>query len=272
MADKTKIDWADATWNPVTGCEHGCEYCYARRMAKRYSYEGQTLDAPCELQRVWIEDRKGLEPGLHVLRYAVQLKDNGRIVPYPFGFAPTFHRYRLDIPARWKRPRTIFVCSMADLFGAWVPEEWIKAVFDACEKAPQHRYLFLTKNPGRYIELAKKDMLPRQHWYGYSATKENQLWRFHHADDCPCINLFVSVEPILEPIRPGFSTHVPADWVIIGAETGNREGKVVPEKKWIMDIAEECSYSGRPIFMKSSIQDLMGADFRQEYPWKEAGT
>ena len=270
MADKTKIDWADATWNPVTGCLHGCEYCYARRISRRYcsnehGHEG--VAAPCTGDCKFCSELDGIE----FLGDKVRWNHDPSAV-YPFGFWPTFHPHRLDIPARWKRPRTIFVCSMADLFGAWVPEEWIKAVFDACEKAPQHRYLFLTKNPGRYIELAKKDMLPRQHWYGYSATKENQLWRFHHADGCPCINLFVSVEPILEPIRPGFSTHVPADWVIIGAETGNRKGKIVPEKKWIMDIAEECSYSGRPIFMKSSIQDLMGADFRQEYPWKEAGT
>ena len=269
MADNTKIDWCDASWNPVTGCEHGCEYCYARRMAKRYSYEGQTLDAPCELQRVWIEDRKGLEPGLHVLRYAVQLKDNGRIVPYPFGFAPTFHRYRLDIPARWKRPRTIFVCSMADLFGAWVPEEWIKAVFDACEKAPQHRYLFLTKNPRRYIDLADKGLLPMDSnfWYGSTVTTPEKEFFF-----CKGIHTFVSIEPILEPFTELGRTDCFVDWVIVGAETGNRKDKVIPEKAWIDELAGQCSRVGVPIFMKSSIEDLMGGDFRQEYPWEEAGT
>ena len=181
--------------------------------------------------------------------------------------AELLHKYKLDEPQLWKKPRTIFVCSMSDLFGEWVPLDWIKAVFDACEAAPQHRYLFLTKNPNRYIELAEKDMLPRQHWYGYSATRENQLWRFHHADECPCINLFVSIEPILEPMQPRFSTHTPADWVIIGAETGNRKGKVIPEKKWINYILAECEYSGRPIFMKESLRPIMGDDFRQEFPW-----
>ncbi len=58
-----------------------------------------------------------------------------------------------------------------------------------------------------------------------------------------------------------------ADWVIIGAETGNRKGKVVPKKDWVMKIAEECEYSGIPVFMKESLRDLMGDDFRQEFPW-----
>jgi len=270
MGQNTKIDWCDASWNPVTGCLHGCEYCYARNIAKRFSCEGQTLDAPAELQRVWLEDGGAdlRQNGCHVLRYPVRLLDSGRICPYPFAFAPTLHRYKLDEPQKWTRPRNIFVCSMADLFGRWVPDSWIEAVFAACENAPQHRYLFLTKNPDRYIELAKKDKLPRQHWYGYTATRQNQLWRFHHADECPCINLFVSIEPILEPMQPCFSTHTPADWVIIGAETGNRKGMVYPQRGWIAEILMECEYSGRPIFMKNSIRDLMGDDFRQAFPWE----
>ena len=80
--------------------------------------------------------------------------------PYPFGFTPTFHRYRLGDPARKQRPRNIFVCSMADLFGAWVPTKWIVEVLDACLAAPQHNYLFLTKNPRRYTELDELALLP----------------------------------------------------------------------------------------------------------------
>ena len=250
MGSKTKLDWCDSTWNPVTGCMHGCEYCYARRIAERFGTHNKY--------------ERPYEPVLDVPIRRVRTEAE----PYPYGFMPTFHRYRLDEPQKWKKPRTIFVCSMADLFGEWVPDSWIEDVFDACENAPQHRYLFLTKNPKRYIELAKKGKLPRQHWYGYSATREDQLWRLHHADECPCINLFVSIEPILEPMRPGFSTHTPADWVIIGAETGHRNGKVVPEKKWIDDILMECQYTGRPIFMKESIRSLMGDNCRQELPWE----
>lgn len=223
--NRTKIDWADQSWNPVTGCLHGCEYCYARRIAERFGRN-------------------------------------------PSGFVPEFHPYRLNDPARLKKPQTIFVCSMADLFGEWVPDEWIREVLQACEAAPQHRYLFLTKNPKRYIRLADKDMLPRQHWYGYTATTDAELWRFRHADECPCINLFVSIEPMLESMMPCFSTHCPADWVIIGAETGNRAGKVAPRREWIEHIVMECEFSGRPLFMKESLRGLMGNDFRQEYPWE----
>ena len=157
---------------------------------------------------------------------------------------------------------------MADLFGNWVPDEWITEVFKACEAAPWHRYLFLTKNPARYINLAQKGMLPRKHWYGYTATRQQDLWIFDHADECPCENLFVSIEPILEEMHPCFSTHTPADWVIIGAETGNRRDKIKPKKAWIDAIADECTYPGIPIFMKESLRDLMGADFRREYPWE----
>jgi len=196
------------------------------------------------------------------------MKLNDRVQPYPHDFEPTLHRYKLEEPQHWKKPKTIFVCSMADLFGDWVPDEWIKAVFDACKDAPQHRYLFLTKNPDRYNELAKKGMLPMNHWYGYTATREDMLWRFKHADYCEVKNLFVSIEPIQEHMNPGFCSHVPADWVIIGAETGIRKEKVIPEKKWIDDIAMECEYSGRPIFMKESLRPIMGADFKQEFPWE----
>jgi len=247
MGRNTRIDWCDSSWNPITGCLHECEYCYARGIARRFGWCGN--DEVHDIE----------EP---------QKNSIGNINPYPYGFDPTFHRYKLDVPQHWKTPRTIFVCSMADLFGDWVPDEWIKAVFDACKDAPQHRYLFLTKNPDRYNELAKKGMLPMNHWYGYTATREDMLWRFKHADYCEVKNLFVSIEPIQEHMNPGFCSHVPADWVIIGAETGHRKGKVIPEKKWIDDIAMECEYSGRPIFMKESLRELMGGDFRQEFPWR----
>ena len=126
--NKTKIEYADYTWNPVTGCLHECEYCYARKQAKRFSSivgipNGKIHDLP--------------------INFTYKCK-------YPYGFDPTFHRYRLDEPSQVKTPSTIFVCSMADLFGEWVPDEWIQKIFEACADAPQHRYLFLTKNPKRY--------------------------------------------------------------------------------------------------------------------------
>lgn len=145
MGATTKIDWCDASWNPVTGCLHGCEYCYARRIAERFGlpYAPKLGDPGMEGAKKGDCD-EGMDT---MLELAKPYEKNGRKQPYPMGFLPTMHRYRLEEPQHWKQPRNIFVCSMADLFGEWVPDEWIKAVFDACLAAPQHRYLFLTKIP-----------------------------------------------------------------------------------------------------------------------------
>lgn len=269
----TKIEWCDSTWNPVTGCLHGCEYCYARRIAQRFSYDKKTLDAPPELQRVWIEDTKrcGGGYGNHVLRYPVHLLDGGRKVPYPFGFAPTLHSYKLNEPQQKKNPQTIFVCSMADLFGAWVPDEWIEAVFEACEKAQQHRYLFLTKKPERYCEVGVP--VADNLWFGVSITKKSEMGLFNYL---PAFNHgYVSMEPILEDLEPEKSNLLFAkntagvEWVILGAETGNRKDKVVPQREWIDAICEQADKKEVPVFMKDSLIPIMGEkNMRREFPWE----
>ena len=264
MGNKTKVDWCDSTWNPVTGCLHGCEYCYARRIAERFGGASETHNNECCHECQWITEGTG---EIHDLDEPIYDFDKGRNAPYPFDFDPTFHRYKLDEPQRWKKPRTIFVCSMADLFGEWVPDEWIQEVFAACEAAPQHRYLFLTKNPKRYVDLYAKNILPtgKGYWYGTTVTSPEQPFFYSNVpDDNP--HTFVSIEPIMGSFgkikdRP--------DWVIVGAETGNRKGKVAPRKEWIDGIADECKRCRTPIFMKESLRDLMGADFRQEFPWEE---
>ena len=267
MADKTKIDWADATWNPVTGCLHGCEYCYARRIAKRFcsndhgKVEGGVA-YPCGSlgDCLVCSELDGMEFVGQKIRW-----NHDKIALYPYGFMPTFHEHRLDVPSRWKRPRSIFVCSMADLFGEWVPDEWIQQVFAACEAAPQHRYLFLTKNPKRYMLLAQKGILPRfcECWYGSSTpTKQTPFFYRTHG------NIFLSIEPILEPFTDLGKKASYADWIIVGAETGNRKGKVLPEKSWIMEIVESCKRENVPLFMKESLREIMGANFLQEFPWE----
>ncbi len=256
--NKTKIDWCDSTWNPVTGCLHGCEYCYARNISERFKAR--------ELGEFGEEKVNGNY--IYELNSPLlQRTSNGACMKsaYPYGFAPTLHRYRLN-DYIGKQGRNIFVCSMADLFGKWVPDSWVEEVFRSCEKALQHNYLFLTKNQQRYIELSEKGLLPNKHWYGYSVTKQSDLWEFHHADDCAVKNLFVSIEPILEPISPGFCSHCPADWVIIGAETGRRKDKVVPKREWVERIVMECEYSDIPVFMKSSLADIWGEPLIQEFP------
>lgn len=209
--------------------------------------------------------------GCHFLREPVRLKEDGRIVPYPFGFAPTFHRYRLDEPQKRNKHSNIFVCSMSDLFGDWVPEEWIQEVFEECERAPQHRYLFLTKNPARYLHLENLGKLMKgdSFWYGTTVTTPDEQYFFSSGNSG--IKTFLSIEPIMERFdrRNASPDHTP-QWIIIGAETGNRKGKAKPEKSWIDEIAAFGRDNGRPVFMKESLRALMGDDFRQEFPWKEA--
>lgn len=301
MGRKTKIDWCDSTWNPVTGCLHGCEYCYARKIAKRF-------EGGCEFSAhgKFLSDHNEI---IHVVDDPGKMM-NRRKAAYPFGFSPTLRRDRLDIPVHWTNPRNIFVCSMADLFGSWVPDEWIQEVFAASEKAPQHRYLFLTKNPTRFGKIngwdhrytysyTKKNM-----WFGTSITKTLDLTNIRELP-CGSANTFISIEPIieridLESIMPpldakwkcsycdhyavsystkcracgkvgGYSASFrmkPMNWIIVGAETGNRKNKTIPQKEWIDHIAKTARNRGIPVFMKESLRSIMGDDFKQEFPWE----
>ena len=282
MGKKTKIDWADATWNPVTGCRHDCPYCYARKIAERFGgnlreagtalpaeLSGESMGRPIEEKRI----------NIHILDHPVmvQRESDGASIksPYPYNFDPTLHAYRLDIPKQWTKPRTIFVCSMADLFGDWVPVDWIHRVYRACWAALQHRYIFLTKNPGRFHQLHQQGIDPPPgSFIGTSVTRnsdEGELARLAHLMDNWAMKArwFVSVEPILEELDEFVLERIAlTDWVIIGAETGRRPGKTIPEKAWIEEIAQACKDNGTPVFMKESLRGIMGRDFRQEFPWK----
>lgn len=240
--EKSKIDWCDSTWNPVTGCLHGCEYCYARGIATRFGGDALGVN--------------------HVLNEPFVAK--GKAQPYPFGFVPTFHRYRLN-DYIGKKGRNIFVCSMADLFGDWVADSWIEEVFKDCEKAPQHNYLFLTKNPQRYIELEKDRRLPwaDNFWFGSSVTKMSDRYTWFKEKK---YHWFLSIEPILEDLGPMDADVPKPEWIIVGAETGKRKNKVVPERKWIEGLLEECRKYGIPIFMKASLAGIWGEPLIQEFP------
>lgn len=287
---KTKIDWADSTWNPVTGCLHGCEYCYARRIAERFGGASETHNNECCHECQWETEGTG---EIHELDEPIYDYDYGRKAPYPFDFDPTFHRYKLDEPKSWKKPRTIFVCSMADMFGDWVPDAWIQEVFEACKAAPQHRYLFLSKNPGRYCHLDRAGIMPKgdNFWFGATFDHSNLPGHdgqheipgrpttfslrgkmVHDAGDFyyphyPEKNRFISFEPLLYDIGAHIGS-TGAQWHIIGAETGNRKGKVVTQREWVDHIVEYSDRNHIPVFMKESLRELMGDDFRQEFPWE----
>ncbi len=287
--NKTKIEWCDSTWNPVTGCLHGCEYCYAKKQVKRFEgwvYTPGSVRVNASEDKTYIHPMKDYYGEAKMTQYGKIaeiedpfLKEDGSKAPYPFGFLPTFHRYRLDEPQKQKKPRTIFVCSMADLFGEWIPFKWIDDVIDACRKAPQHRYLFLTKNPKRYAELdgGRNMRLPPKNnmWYGATTTNNKQLSEAIKSFGrlSSKARTFLSVEPILEDISQSESWRTATyyryvDWVIIGAETGNRKDKVVPSKEWIENIVYDCACNDIPVFMKDSLIPIIGEEMRREFPWE----
>jgi len=230
------VSWANWTWNPVTGCNHGCKFCYAREIAN--------------------SDRMA--------------------AVYPFQFAPAFHDYRLSAPANTRRknsddPRDgrVFVCSMADLFGKWVPEEWIEKVFQACAESPEWEYLFLTKWPKRYSMLAS---LPKA-WFGASIIKQgdvervtNDMTSFETHDG---IVRWISLEPMLEPIVFGDLSW--CDLVVIGAQTSTRqpEGFVpefAPNFEWVADVVAQCREQGIPYYLKPNLATAPGMNLTQMEP------
>lgn len=244
--EKTKIDWCDSSWNPVTGCNHGCEYCYARGIAHRFGFHASEPD---------INERVLIECPVSA----------GKKVPYPFDFQPTFHKYRLNDYIS-KKGRNIFVCSMADLFGNWVPAEWRSEVFAACRKGDQHNYLFLTKNPGMYAVMDEQGELPTDSnmWFGTSVTTPDDPFPYNGKRKH---NLFISIEPLLADFGVGSNEALKdIGWVIIGAETGRRKGKVIPEKSWVDNIVAQCKALNIPVFMKESLRALYGDELLREFP------
>jgi len=153
---------------------------------------------------------------------------------------------------------------MADLFGAWIPDSWIEEIFDACRKTPWHTYMFLTKNAERYISLHTwgKLLTGDNIWYGTTCTDggSDLFYSEHH-------NTFLSIEPLLADLgRESVIGEVDIQWVILGAESGNRKGKVVPEKAWIDNIVEACTEANVPLFMKDNIKPYFDGDLIRQMP------
>ena len=244
----TKIEWCDTTWNPVTGCLHGCKYCYARKIAERFKGCDEWTSANCIMKDGVFETFEDTPP----------LKDK-HVAPYPFGFKPTLHRHLLNQPSKWRKPKRIFICNMADLFGDWVPDEWIESVFDTCRQNPQHTYLFLTKNLDRYCQMVNKGKLPKKSdmphlWFGTTITNADDEYfvsTFH--------NTFLSIEPIQSDF-PYAKKPLCVDWVIAGAETGNKKDKYVPSKESVLNIISSCYKYDVPLFMKDSLIPIVGEE------------
>ena len=211
MAEISKIEWTDATWNPVTGCSKvspGCKFCYAERLSIRLRAMG-----------------------------------NAR---YRNGFAVTLHPDLLSLPLRWKQPKRIFVNSMSDLFHEAVPEEFIQRVFDAMVTADWHIFQILTKRSARMADLAQRLIWPSNVWQGVSVENARYTWRITHLQQVPAAIRFLSLEPLLGPIPrlPLEGIH----WVIVGGESGPRHRPVDPA--WVKEIRDQCLATGVPFFFK----------------------
>ena len=258
---KTKIEWCDEVFNPITGCRSDCNYCYSDQLAKRFSGDFRS-----NLRQ---KDKYREEEGLYILD-EMFMGENGKYVAFPFRFAPTFHRYRLGLLDEWIAGRNVYVGAVADMFGDWVPEKWITDVFDACKASPHHNYMFLTKNPLRYLELKERGLLPEGNsfWYGTTITNEKDPYFV-----CKAHKTFLCIEPIHGEFskeklqRDIFGKYHRPDWIIIGPETGRRKGKIVPEFEWIKEIVLAADTAGVPVYMRNSLAQIVGEkNMRQDFP------
>ena len=211
MATKTKIEWTQYTWNPVTGCTKtspGCKNCYAERMAKR-------------LQAIGLSNYKG-------------------------GFKLAIHEDTLHVPLTWKKPAVVFVNSMSDLFHESVPLDFIIKVFDVMRRVPQHQFQVLTKRAQRLAEISTYIDWPENAWMGVSVENTDYSNRIDYLRMTGAFVKFLSAEPLLAPL-PNLNLHG-IDWVIVGGESG--PGARPMEYKWVAGIRDQCLALRVPFFFK----------------------
>lgn len=215
------IDWAAFSWNPITGCNHDCQYCYARDIANRFYGE--------------------------------------------LGFKPAFHPSRLLIPYKHQpgsKNNRVFTCSMADLFGEWVPRDWIEAVLDVCEERPAFNFLLLTKNPKRLREFK----FPGNCWVGTTTDSQRRMEVAERIfADVDAAVKWVSVEPMLEPIMPADPASF-AWYVIGGASRSSGQPGFVPPFAWVARLALAAMDAGSQVFVKTNFWQ---EGRPQQFPAKE---
>jgi protein gp37 len=216
MADHSKIEWTDATWNPVRGCTKispGCTHCYAKTFAERF---------------------RGVKGH-----------------PYEQGFDLRLVPHKLDEPMNWRSPRRVFVNSMSDLFHDAVPDDYIASVADVMVRADWHTYQVLTKRSARMRDLLKtqlRDAAAKSHiWWGVSVeNKRYGLPRIAHLRSSPAAVKFLSIEPLLEDVGPLDLSGI--HWVIVGGESGF--GARPMRREWVISIRKQCRQKEVPFFFK----------------------
>ena len=208
---KSKIEWTESTWNPVTGCTKispGCKHCYAERLAARLKAMGNPS--------------------------------------YRNGFAPTLHSHMLERPLTWKKPQLVFVNSMSDLFHEDVPDEFIFRIFDVMRQADWHSFQVLTKRSDRLVDLSTKLEWPDNVWMGVSVENSDYEYRLDDLRRSAALTKFVSLEPLIGPLSN--TSYRGIDWVIVGGESG--PGARPMEEDWVLEIRDRCLHDDVPFFFK----------------------
>jgi len=211
MGINSSIEWTESTWNPLTGCTKispGCKHCYAERMALRLQSMGQPN--------------------------------------YVNGFQLTLQEDALELPLRWKKPQTIFVNSMSDMFHTDVPLEFIVKVFDVMRRANWHRFQVLTKRSDRLLSLAQQLTWARNIWMGVSVESDSYIHRIDDLRRTEASIKFLSLEPLLGPLADLCLEGV--DWVIVGGESG--PGARPMSSEWVTSIRDQCIDANVPFFFK----------------------
>jgi len=223
---KHTIGYADFSWNPVVGCLKGCFYCYARRLAQKEA-----------LRRIYLSN-ENVAPNC-------DLTDP---------FAPRLFPERLKEPSRLKQPAKILVVDMGELFGPWVPREWVRKVLAVARQCCWHTFIFLTKFPFR----ASKFSFPPNAWVGTTVEKDSRPFRIAGLYMVKARVRFISAEPLL-----GRISELPnwLDWLIIGAMTGPEA--IRPEMEWVEELIQIAKGLGIPIFLK---RNLKSEERKQEWP------
>jgi len=208
---KSSIEWTESTWNPITGCTKispGCKHCYAERMAKRLQAMGQSN--------------------------------------YRNGFAVQTHEHVLNYPLKWKKPQTIFVNSMSDLFHEEVSDEFIFEIFDVMKKAHWHRFQILTKRSERLLKMNPVIEWSENIWMGVSVENQKYTSRIDHLRQTDVSIKFLSIEPLIGAIDELDLEGI--DWVIVGGESGPK-ARII-KKEWVTKIRDICLEKQVPFFFK----------------------
>lgn len=220
MANGTRIEWTEATWNPTTGCDRvsvGCDNCYALKLAKRLKAMG-----------------------------AEKYQNDGDPRTSGPGFGVAVHPNALLVPYGWKQPRVVFVNSMSDIFHAKVPLSFVRQVFAVMADTPQHTYQVLTKRAARLSKVAGQLDWPDNLWMGVSVENAEAVPRIASLREVPAAVRFLSCEPLLGPLPELDLTGI--GWVIAGGESGPRHRTMDPS--WATGVRDQCTGAGVPFFFK----------------------